>query len=66
MRREPVASGVDGRQPSSRSIRVVSAFVRRMSPVCGGPSLTSSGRPARPSSSSIASRIVASSPPPTL
>src|SRR5204862_5894927 len=62
----PSRSGVDARQPSSRSIRAVSAFVRFMSPVAGGPYVTSSRRPAICSSSACASRTVDSSPPPTL
>src|SRR5581483_3601156 len=64
--RTPCSSGVRGSQPRSRRIRVVSAFVRRWSPATGGRSRTSSGRPASRSNSAIASRIVTSTPPPTL
>src|SRR5581483_2519831 len=62
----PSSSDTRGCQPRSVRMRVVSACERRWSPGTGGLERTSSRRPATRSSVAIASRIVASTPPPTL
>src|SRR3954454_182693 len=62
----PRLSGVVARHPRSRSIRVVSGAVRRTSPFAAGRSTSSRVRPETASRVSIASRIVASAPPPRL
>src|SRR5919197_754111 len=64
--RNPYSSRTLGAQPRSARMREISAEVRRTSPAWGGPARRSSFRPEMRSSSAIASRIVASSPPPTL
>src|SRR5207249_2735291 len=64
--RKPSSNAVVARQPRSRSIVVASADVRRTSPAAAGRSTTSRLRPETASSVPITSRIVASSPPPTL
>src|SRR5207247_4931690 len=62
----PSASDVLGDQPSAVPMRVTSAFVRATSPFAEETCRTSSVRPETRSSSSIASSMLASSPPPTL
>src|SRR5580765_630734 len=64
--RKPSSSGVVARQERSRPILVTSADVRLTSPAAAGLSTRSRVRPDTRSSVAIASRIVASSPPPTL
>src|SRR5205085_11375068 len=63
---KPSANAVSARQPRSCSMRRVSAAVRRTSPAAVGRSTTASVAPEICSSVEIASRIEASTPPPTL
>src|SRR5262249_29816113 len=64
--RKPAPRSLVARQPRSLSIRRVSAAVRRTSPATASLTIRSSVRPEISSSVAIASRIVASVPPPTL